>query len=110
MIIALASSMLPPLALLAVFPAPGVVAGAVLAGGIAIATTLVAMAGRTTQGPAGVWLMALPWVIRLTALASITALAAVAVPALAVSVVAATGTGCLTALLVDLYRQVTARV
>lgn len=108
--LSLVASLLAPLALLAAFPVPAVIAGAVMAAALTGAVLLLTAAGRRMDGPAGVWLLALPWAVRFSGLACITALAAMTVPDLARGLVAATGTGCIAALLIDLYRQVTARV
>ncbi len=99
-----------PLALLPLHDPKAVIAGSVLAGGLGLATTLLAMAGRKMDGASGVWLLALPWAVRFGGLAVITALAAATVPDLARGLVCAAGVGCIATLLVDLYRQVTARV
>ena len=108
--LAVAASLMAPLVLLSSFPAPAVVAGAILAAALSTAIGLLLAAGKRMDGPAGVWILALPWAFRFGGLACIAALAAMTVPELARGLVAATGAGCIAALLVDLYRQVTARV
>lgn len=106
----LLAAFLAPMVLVPWFPIPVLAAGAAMALAITCAGRLLVRAAHHTTSALGVWLLASPWLIRLVGLALVTTLAVTMTPEIARGLVAATGTGCIAALLSDLYRQVTARV